>query len=58
MMSAGQYKLLYDILAGDSTKFESSLRRFQEVFSKEEYFRVGWVVQHMIQHNVSTNAKF
>ncbi len=44
---------LIDILSEESAKFDDCLKRFQELFSKTEYFTAGWVVQHMIQHNVT-----
>lgn len=52
MLQANQYQHLIGILSDEAAKFEESLKRFEDQFKKTEYFCAGWVVQHMIQHNV------
>lgn len=52
MLPQKQYQQLIDILSDSSAKFVDSLKRFEELFTKGEYFTAGWVVQHMIRHNV------
>ncbi|MDR3549206.1 MAG: hypothetical protein P4M11_13255 [Candidatus Pacebacteria bacterium] len=52
MLAQKHYHVLTDILCDDSARFDDSLRRFEEQFSKSEYFPAGWVLQHMIQQNV------
>ncbi len=53
MLAQKQYQTLVEILCDESARFDDSLRRFEEQFTKAEYFNAGWVVQHMIQHDVS-----
>jgi len=53
MLPQKQHQQLIDILSDESAKFVDSLKRFEELFSKNEYFTAGWVVQYMIRHNVS-----
>jgi len=52
MLPQKQQQQLIDILSDDNAKFDDSLKKFEDLFSKIEYFTAGWLVQHMIQHNV------
>ena len=52
MLPQKQQQVLIDILSEESAKFDDCLKRFEDSFSKTEYFTASWTVQHMIQHNV------
>eukprot|EP01022_Parablepharisma_sp_SALTPOND_P028522 TRINITY_DN71094_c0_g1_i1.p1 TRINITY_DN71094_c0_g1~~TRINITY_DN71094_c0_g1_i1.p1 ORF type:complete len:1209 (+),score=152.35 TRINITY_DN71094_c0_g1_i1:723-4349(+) len=52
MLPQRQSQQLIEILSDESAKFDDSLKRFEDLFNRTEYFTVGWIVQHMIQHNV------
>ena len=52
MLGSDQYQQLISILSEEEAKFEDLLNRFTNTFQKSEYFRVGWVVQHLIQNDV------
>ena len=52
MLASQQYQQLISILSEEEAKFEDLLKRFTEHFQKAEYFRVGWIIQHLIQQDV------
>lgn len=55
MLPHKQYQQLLGILSDSSAKFVDSLKRFEDTFNKNEYFTAGWIVQHLIKHNVRRN---
>ncbi len=52
MLAKAKYEALVQILSNEEARFEDSLTAFTTLFGKVEYFRAGWVVQHIIRHNV------
>lgn len=53
MLQQNQYRQLLEILSNESAKFADSLKRFEEVFTKNTYFNASWTIQYMIQQNVT-----
>jgi hypothetical protein len=52
MLANQQPTELMAILADSESTFEGLVHRFSGTFSKPEYFRAAWVIQHLIHHNV------
>jgi len=51
MLPQKQHRQLLEILSNESAKFADSLKRFEDLFTKNTYFSAGWTIQYMIQQN-------
>lgn len=58
MLPQKQYRQLLEILSNESAKFADSLKRFEDLFTKNSYFAAGWIIQYMIQQDVIYTTKF
>ncbi len=56
MLASHQYQQLLSILSDAEAKFDDLLRKFTETFPKHDYFRMGWVIQQLLQHDVAVAA--
>jgi len=52
MLANQQQAQLMAILSEADTKFEDLTLKFASTFTKPEYFRVAWILQHLIIQNV------
>ena len=53
MLANQQHLQLMAILSEADSKFEDLILKFSATFTKPEFFRISWILQHLIIQNVT-----